>query len=128
MAEHRILVVDDDPDIVCYLASLLSDHGYETRCAGDTTAAHDLLQDFGPHLVIIDVLMPGRSGLDLLVSMRSSAEWSHIPVVLVTGHDQVASDYCRTYLRQHPHVRAPESILTKPIDREELLSTVRSLV
>ena len=84
MESRRILVVDDYPDIVLYLASLLEDHGYELRTASDSRSALTVLESFQPDAILVDVLMPGRSGLDLLVTLRRDPRWEHVAIVVIT--------------------------------------------
>lgn len=124
---HRILVVDDDPDILVYLSMLLEDNGYVVESAGDTASAFAAVDRFRPDLVLVDVLMPGRSGLDLVVTLRRDVRWKDIPVIVITGNDQVLHDDCRTYLGAHDGIRAPEGVLGKPMDPTTLLDAVRNL-
>ena len=92
----RILVVDDDPDVTEYLASFLEDEGYEVASAGDERAALEEVERASPDAILIDVMLPGRSGLDLLVRLRRDPRWAGIPLVLVTGDDSVLKDDCRS--------------------------------
>lgn len=127
MSGHRVLVVDDDPDIVDYLQSFLEDEGYEVGSAADSVTALEELDRFGPDVVLLDVLLPGRSGLDLLVSIRRSSRWGETPLVVVTGNDRVLQDDCQSYLGAHAGVRGPDGVLGKPIDRNTLLAVLRYL-
>jgi CheY-like chemotaxis protein len=123
----RVLVVDDDSDVVEYLSSFLEDEGYEVDVAGDETTALTRLERFRPDVVLIDVMLPGRSGLDLMVCLRRDPRWSAVPVVLVTGDDNVLKDDCRSYLESHRDVRGPDHVLAKPMDRDVLLSVLRTI-
>ncbi len=122
-----VLVVDDDPDVLEYLSMFLQDHGYEVRVAADAGAALETLKAFSPDVILVDVLLPGRSGLDLLVHLRRSADWGAVPLVVVTGHDQVLQDYCQSYLGGHRDVRGPDGVLGKPLDTRALLAVVGHL-
>lgn len=124
MAGKRVLIVDDDPDIVAYVTSFLEDHGYQTRSAGDAGAALRVLEDFRPDAILVDVLMPGKSGLDLLVTVRQDPRWQNIPLVVVTGMDQILQDDCQSYLLSHYGVSGPEAVLGKPIDPKTLLAVL----
>ena len=123
----RILVVDDDPDVVEYLSSFLEDEGYEVEGAGDETTALARVERFGPDAILIDVMLPGRSGLDLLVRLRRDPRRSEIPLVLVTGDDDVLKDECRSYLESHQDVRGPDRVLGKPMERDLLLSVLTEI-
>ena len=80
-----------------------------------------------PAAILVDVLMPGRSGLDLLVSLRSDPRWCDIPLVVITGSDKILEDDCQSYLGSHHGVRGPDGVLGKPVDRKTLLAVLRHL-
>lgn len=124
----RILVVDDDPDVVDYLTPLLEDNGYEVRSAIDAEAARLTLQSYRPDVILIDVLMPGRSGMDLLIALRTNDRDRDLPIVLVTGCDDILEDNCRSYLGTTHGIRGPDHIVPKPVDPQLLLDVVRGLV
>lgn len=123
----KILVVDDDPDVIDYLSSFLEDEGYEVEVACDERAALARLESFDPDAILIDVMLPGRSGLDLLVCLRRDPRWAGIPLVLVTGDDAVLQDECRSYLETHPDVKGPDEVLGKPMDRDRLLAVLEEI-
>lgn len=127
MQGNKVLVVDDDPDVVEYLSSFLEDNGYEVAAATDAASARAQVARFRPGVVLIDVLMPGRSGLDLLVSLRSDPRWRHIPLVVITGSDKILEDDCQSYLGSHHGVRGPDGVLGKPVDRKTLLAVLQHL-
>ena len=123
----KVLVVDDDPDVIDYLSSFLEDEGYEVEVASDARTALAAVESFEADAVIIDVMLPGRSGLDLMVSLRRDPRRSAIPLVLVTGDDGVLKDECRSYLESHDDVRGPDCVLGKPMDRERLLEVLKEV-
>ncbi len=128
MPKGKILVVDDDLDIVVYLSSFLEDHDYELASAGDNNAALKALHALEPDLVLVDVMLPGKSGLDLLVTIRKDPRWRELPIVMVTGSDKVLADDFKSYLSSHEGIRGPDGVVPKPIDQKALLSLVRSLL
>ncbi|MBI4878781.1 MAG: response regulator [Planctomycetes bacterium] len=121
----KILIVDDDPDVIEYLSSFLEDHDYAVRSAQSTNAALAELGRSRPDAILIDILMPGRSGLDLLLNVRRNPEWAEIPVVVITGHDKILEDDCQSYLGSRENIRGPDGVLGKPVDRNTLLSVLR---
>jgi DNA-binding response OmpR family regulator len=123
-----VLVVDDDPDILEYLGVLLEDHAYEVEKAESSTAAMQLLERRSVDALILDVLLQGKSGLDLLVSLRKDARWSGIPVVFLTGNDLVLEDRGRSYLSPHHGVRGADAVLGKPVEPATLLATLAGLL
>ncbi len=124
MAEKRVLIVDDDPDVVAYVTSFLEDQGYVARSAGDAARALAVLSSYRPDAILVDVLMPGKSGLDLLVTLRRDPRWQDLPLVVVTGMDQILEKDCQSYLLSHEGISGPDAVLGKPIDRKALLAVL----
>jgi CheY-like chemotaxis protein len=118
---RRVLVVDDDQDTSDYLAVLLADNGYDVRTAANQAAALSRLEEFQADTVVMDVMMPGRSGLDLLVKLRNTPRWSDLSVIVVTGNDRVLEDHGKSYLSSHKGLRGPDAVLGKPVDPAALL-------
>src|SRR5262245_28549267 len=81
---HRILVVDDAPQIQRMLRSQLAARGYEVRVADNGPDALLAVADEEPHLVLLDITMPGMDGIEVCRQLR---EWSSIPIVLLTAAD-----------------------------------------
>jgi CheY-like chemotaxis protein len=124
VAGRNILIVDDDPDIAVYLTSFLEDEGYEARSASDAGKALLILEGFRPDAILVDVLMPGRSGIDLLVTLRRDPRWRDIPLVVVTGMDKILEDDCQSYLLSRHGVSGPDAVLGKPVDPGTLLAVL----
>jgi len=127
MTGKKVLVVDDDPDVVEYLSSFLEDNGYEVATANDSASAREAVARFRPNAVLLDVLMPGRSGLDLLVSLRTDPRWCDIPLVVITGNDKILEDDCQSDMGSHYGVKGPDGVLGKPVDRKTLLAVLKVL-
>ncbi len=127
MGKKRVLIVDDDADIVEYVSTLLEDNGYEVRGAKESGAAITALEEFSADVVIIDVMMPGRSGLDLLVHLRKDHRWKSVPVFVLTGNDQVLQDGGRSYLSAHAGIRGADGVLGKPLDPGALFGALDSI-
>ena len=125
--ESRILVVDDDPDITIYLASFLEDRGFCVRTSQSAASALAEMEPFRPDVVLVDVLMPGRSGLDLLVTLRGDPRWSNLTLVVMTGMDRILQEDCHSYLGSHREVHGPDAVLGKPIDTDTLLLVLERL-
>jgi len=124
MAEKKVLIVDDEPDVVAYVTSFLEDEGYVTRSARDAATALAVLGGFRPDAILVDVLMPGSSGLDLLVTLRRDPRWRDLPLVVVTGMDQILEKDCQSYFAAYEDVSGPDAVLGKPIDRRALLAVL----
>ena len=127
MVNKRILVVDDDPDIVEYVCTFLEDHGYDAFSADASDSAITELEQESVDLIIVDVMMPGRSGLDLIATLRNDTRWSDLPVVLLTGNDGVLQDGGKSYQGLHAGKRVADGVLGKPLKLDDLLATLMRL-
>ena len=130
MAEsaRRVLVLEDDPDIVDYLSSFLEDEGFEVKSASRCSTALKLMDGYRPEVILIDALLPGKSGLEFLVTLRRDPKWEALPLVVVTGNDKLLEDDCQSYLGAHEGVRGPDGVLGKPLNRETLLAVIGKLL
>lgn len=124
----RVLVVEDDPDIADYMAFFLEDEGYAVTLANRCSTALAIMSDVRPDIVLIDALLPGKSGLEFLVTLRRDPRWASLPLVVVTGNDKLLEDDCQSYLGAHEGVRGPDGVLGKPVDRTTLRSVIRKLL
>jgi CheY-like chemotaxis protein len=84
-APFCVLVVDDDPDMVAFLARLLQREGMEVETAENGDAALAQVASAVPDLVLLDVMMPGASGFDVCRRLKSDEATALVPVVLVTS-------------------------------------------
>lgn len=124
---RQVLVIDDDPDTVLYLTSLLEDCGFVVRSGNNQSDAFAALEAAVPDVMILDVILTGRSGLHLLVQIRQDPRWADMPVIVVTGDDGIQKDRGQSYLGSCPGLRGPDAVLGKPIEHETFLATVGRL-
>ena len=118
--DTTILVVDDQAQNIRLLDAVLSPRGYRVVSAESGEQALELLRDEKPHLVLLDVVMPGMDGYEVCRRIRADAATAFLPVVMVTASDA------------QQKVRGIEAgaddFITKPFDQAELLARVKSLV
>ena len=128
--KKRILIVDDEPDIVSYLEMVLQDQGYETATAGNGNEAMEAVKRDRPDLVTLDITMPEASGTRFYKEIRLDPELSNIPVIIVTAVTGLGGDkYAYEKFISNRHlVPAPEGYFPKPIDREEFLAAVGEIL
>ncbi len=124
MDKKRILVVDDDNDIVTYLTALLEDHGYETVTAQDGVEATERLAAERPDLICLDITMPEKSGVRFYRELHESPEWRSIPVVIVTG----IIDEFKQFIHTRRQVPPPAGYVSKPIDEKALIEMIERLL
>jgi len=116
----RVLVVDDDPDMVAYLTLLLRKAGMEPEAAANGQQAFALIADSPPDLVLLDVLMPGKSGFEICRELKGHEATALVPIILITSLEDTES-------RVKGIEAGADDFLTKPVRREELLARVNTL-
>ncbi|HWU41560.1 MAG TPA: response regulator [Candidatus Acidoferrum sp.] len=121
---RKVLVVDDEPDVVTYLAAVLRDHGYETLEAFNGEEAVQILLRDKPDLVTLDITMPEMSGVRAYRVMKEDAALKRIPVIIVTG---ISHDF-KQFISSRSQVPPPEGYLEKPVKPEDLLAEVKRLL
>jgi len=84
--EVTVLIVDDEVDIATYLMNVLENAGMNVVVAHDGDQALDALRSQVPDLISLDLVMPGKSGIRVMMELRKNREWSRIPVIIVTAH------------------------------------------
>ncbi len=110
----KILVVDDEPDVVTYLSTVLKDAGYETLEASNGEEAIEQVRTGRPDLVTLDITMPEMTGVKTYRTLKESAMLRTIPVIIVTG---VAHDF-KQFISTRAQVPPPEGYLEKPVAPE----------
>lgn len=110
-----LLIVDDDRNVCRVLQGLLEEAGHEVRVAKDVDSATTLLGDYDPAVVITDLKMPGKSGLDLLSWMRQNRP--AVPVLMITAHGDIETAVKAMKSGAH-------DFITKPFDEDELMNSL----
>lgn len=118
MGRVNILLVEDEPKIARAVADSLALDGYRVRMASDCETARELLRDWEPGLLLLDVMLPDGSGLDLLRQVRSVGR--QYPVLILTANDAVED-------RVRGLDLGADDYLVKPFAISELLARVRAL-
>jgi len=116
----QILVVDDSPDNVFLIKTILEEEGYKISTAEDGPSALAQITASGPDLVLLDVMMPGMDGYEVTRRIRGNAELPFIPILLITAYDSPS-------VAQGLDLGA-DDFIRKPVAVEELLARVRSLL
>jgi CheY-like chemotaxis protein len=126
MNQRTAVVIDDEPDTTTYFSALLSDHGWRVRAANGADEGLALLNEERPDVLLLDLMMPDRGGLSILVAVRKDPKLAGVPVVIVSGIQQsLTADY-HAFLARFKHYR-PDAYLDKPIDVAQMLSTLDRL-
>ncbi|MEM7170247.1 MAG: response regulator, partial [Pseudomonadota bacterium] len=119
-ASARILVVDDDPLVADLVRQSLNDQAYEIRALQDGARVAPLLDDWPPDVILLDLLMPGRDGFEVIEDLQQRGGDRPIPIVVLTAKDLTGQE--RAYLQDR--VRA---VITKnAMGSDELLLAIRA--
>jgi CheY-like chemotaxis protein len=119
---YRILVIDDEPDFVTYVSTVLEDNGATVMKAYSGEEGIDLARKETPHLMTLDINMPGKSGMETFEDIRNDKSLQLIPVCIITGTPEL-----RKLIYDRP-VTPPDGYLDKPITEEDLLTNVRRIL
>ena len=122
--KKKILIVDDEPDVVHYLTVLLENNGFAAVGAIDGRDGFDKAGSEHPDLIVLDISMPKESGIKMFRNLHDTKELSGIPVVMLTG---VSREFER-FISTRKLVDPPAAYFEKPVDDKELLQKVRELV
>lgn len=91
----KILLVDDDRGAVAYLAAVLENNGYKTERAYNGKEGLRKVEEFAPDLIVLDVMMPEKSGLLLCSELKKDEKYKHIPILMVSGVGKVLEELDR---------------------------------
>jgi CheY-like chemotaxis protein len=125
VAGKTVLVVDDEPDVQRYLATLLEDAGFTVLTASDGEEALEIVRARRPDLISLDLIMPRKSGHRLLYELRKDRALARIPVLIVTAHarDELGKGSLQDLL-DGGVISGPGTYLEKPVNP---LTYIRSI-
>jgi two-component system, OmpR family, response regulator len=118
-ASHRILVVDDEPNIVEVISMALRFQGFEVETAATGREALGAVSSFRPHLMVLDVMLPDMEGFD--VASRLGAQRTGVPIIFLTARD-ATEDKVRGLSG------GGDDYMTKPFSLEELVARIRTIL
>lgn len=127
MAKGKILIVDDEPDVVTYLQAVLENHDYETCSAESVEQGLQVLEGTTPDLVCLDIMMPQQLGLTLYARMKKDARLKNVPVLILSGVVQEEEFDFRNFIPDKS-VPRPQDYIEKPIEREKFLAAVDRII
>lgn len=118
---RRILVVDDEPHIRRVLSAVLGDRGFDITMGNDGTEGLEMFEAGQYDLVILDLMMPGASGLEILSRIRSDATKSETPVIILTAKGQDTD-------RDAAMAGGADDFLTKPFSPKKLIARIEEIL
>lgn len=120
MDGKRVLLIEDEPNIIEAIRFILSRDGWRVDTHSDGSTALDAIQSRSPDLIILDVMLPNRSGFDILNDLRTGDDTTDIPVLMLTARGQKKD-------RELAERLGVSRFMTKPFSNGEILATVREL-
>jgi CheY-like chemotaxis protein len=143
----KILIIDDDENIVKYLSLALTKNGYEPFGAHDGKEGFEKVGEVEPDLIVLDIMMPKRTGWVVFRQLRGHEEFKSIPVMMLTSVAEVLDDETQSSATDEPEydglrsvlkkavqqmreegLEKPEMFVDKPVDPHDFIEKVRSLV
>jgi CheY-like chemotaxis protein len=143
----EILIVDDSDENVAYMSEILEDLGHSYRVARNGKEALETVREKKPDLILLDIMMPRKSGLLVWKEMKRDPELEKIPIIIVTGvfdvtgidldtgaeenKDGYADDMARRFgaaVRKQLSGITPDGLIEKPIDPPVLVAKIKELL
>ena len=116
----RVLLIEDEPNIIEAIRFILSRDGWAVDVHSDGATAMEAIAARAPDLIILDVMLPNRSGYDILADLRAQEETKELPVLMLTARGQTKD-------REMAERYGVSRFMTKPFSNSEVLSSVREL-
>jgi len=113
----KIMIIDDDPNIVSYLQDFLGDNGYDTCSAADGSEGIAMVRKENPDLITLDLEMPEEWGPRFYRKLMKEKDHKKVPVIVISG--LTGGKYA---------IQKAVASLTKPFDRDELLKIIKDTI
>lgn len=118
---HKVLIVDDEPNIVMSLEFLLKKEGFQVDTAGDGDAALEKMRSFVPDLVLLDVMMPKKSGFEVCEIMRADASMARVRIIMLTAKGRETEQAKGLAL-------GADAYMLKPFSTKDLVAKIREVL
>jgi len=118
LPDKKILIVDDSPAQIKMMGDLLEHEGYQPVGLSDPHKVEETISTEKPNIILLDVVMPDRNGFQLCRELKARAEFSSIPLILVSSKSSESD-------RFWGHQMGADGYIAKPFTREELIRAIR---
>jgi len=118
---QKILVVDDEPNIVQSLAFVFNREGFDVATAGDGVQAMSMIRDSKPNLLILDIMMPNKNGYEVCQEIKSDPELKDIQVLMLSSISNENS-------RRHAMSQGADDYINKPFSPMQVVTRVKELL
>ena len=118
--QKKVLVVDDEPNIVISLKFLLENAGFDVKSESDGQSALDAIASSTPDVLVLDVMLPGLDGFQVLRELRSDPRYEKLPVLMLTAKGQRED-------RKTAIDTGADVFISKPFSNDEVVKAVQDL-
>ena len=128
-SEKRVLVVDDEPDVRNFLAACIEDAGFVVETAKDGVDALEKIEANPPDLMTLDMVMPRKSGIAVIRTLREDERFTSLPVIVITAHahDEFGSEDIKNFNAFASGLR-PRYTMEKPVTPEKLVKAIADIL
>lgn len=127
MSKRTAVIIDDELDMTHYLSSILEEHDFEVFTANDGKTGETLIREKMPNLILLDLMMPGRTGIQLFTKLRGDSTTKEIPLVMVTGiKEELNIDWGS--IVDNLRARKPDGFVEKPINPQGLMQVINGVL
>ncbi len=116
----RVLLIEDEPNIIEAISFILTRDGWTVHTHSDGETANDRITAMPPDIIILDVMLPGKSGYDILRDLRADPRTIHLPVLMLTARGQTRD-------RELAEKLGVTRFMTKPFSNAEVLENLRDM-
>jgi twitching motility two-component system response regulator PilH len=126
--KRRAVVIDDEEDLTTYLSAILEENGFSVRTANNAEDGERLIREDTPDLICLDLLMPGKTGINLFLRLRRREEpLKDVPLIIITGiKEQINVDWKDIVSRCK--ARIPDGFIEKPVTPQRLMRVVNDVL
>ena len=122
----KILIVDDEPDVLIYLSEILKDNNYQPFSANNAELGLEVLKKIKPDIVCLDIMMPKESGISMYIKIKKSHVFKHVPILIISGIVQEEKFDFRAYVPDKS-IPPPDYYFEKPLDVGKFVEAVNKL-
>ena len=135
----KILIVDDEPDAISYVGSVLEDNGYQYISADNGVEGLELARKEKPDMILLDLIMPEKSGVMMFQELKKDPELASIPVIVVSGASEALGVDFKNFMFKQPLRKGkkavdtigeskftePNAFVEKPVNPAELIEVIK---
>ncbi|QDY68520.1 response regulator transcription factor [Qingshengfaniella alkalisoli] len=118
---HRVLLIEDEPNIAEAIRFILQRDGWSVACHANGATASEAIERHHPDVVVLDIMLPQKSGFDILSDIRHGAETADLPVLMLTAKGQSKD-------KERAEKLGASAFMTKPFSNAEVIEQLRALV